>query len=129
MYFVVYILSIKENRTVPRSWIRHVGGYLESFINNGINHNRYFYTFWTHRQEAFDENGIPRSNYPINIQANVRSDFPREGFYRCYIKKFYCKLYFSSFEGSLRLDLKPKRSVYFKIFELKKIIYNTSFSS
>lgn len=91
MYFVVYILDIKQNRTVPHSWIRHMSGHLESFMNYGVNRNRLFYTFWTIRPEAFDVNGVPRANYPINVQANVRNDFPREGFYRCHIKKFYCE--------------------------------------
>lgn len=97
MYFIVYILDIKQNRTVPHAWIRHVGGYLESFINNGINRNHCFYTFWTDRPEAFDGNGIPRCDYRINVRANVRTDFPHEGFYRCHIKKFYCKFYLEIF--------------------------------
>lgn len=91
MYFVVYILDLRENRTVPHAWIRRVGAYLESFINYGINRNRYFYTFWTDRPEAFDANGMPRCDYRVNANAQIRTDFPREGFYRCYIKRFYCK--------------------------------------
>lgn len=93
MYFVVYILDIKQNRTVPHAWIRHMKDHIETFINNGLNHNRKFYTFWTHRPEAFDNTGVPRADYRINFAAQIANgnDFPREGWYRCQLKKFHRK--------------------------------------
>lgn len=91
MYFVVYIVDIKQNRTVPHTWIRDVNNFIEMFINSGIKHNRTFYTFWTHRPEAFDVHGIPRKNYRVNLKATGNNVFPHEGWYRCFIKKFRCE--------------------------------------
>lgn len=91
MYFVVFLLDIKKNITVPHTWIRNINCHLESFINNGLNCNRNFYTFWTDDDEAFDNNGLPREEYPVNNEASERSIYPNEGWYQCRMKKFRSK--------------------------------------
>lgn len=98
MYFVVFFVGIRENRTVPHAWIRNVNDYIESFINNGLNRNRLYFCFWTDHPDAFDDNGTPRATYKINHQASVRNDFPHEGFYRCHIKKFHCKFFLQTYK-------------------------------
>lgn len=89
MYFVVFILQIKEYRVVPYSWILDVHSHMEKFINNGLNSNRRFYTFWTTEPAAFDCNGMPQLKYRPDFNAGFNL-FPTEGWYECKIRKFQC---------------------------------------
>lgn len=88
MYFVVFILQTRQNQIVPYSWIKDLNEFIERFINNGVNSNIDFEVFWTHRSDAFDQNGLPRSDYPTNPTASKQSQFPFEGWYPCRIRKF-----------------------------------------
>lgn len=85
MYFIVYILPIKELRVVPYRWTRGLN--YEYAINNGVNRNVKISTFWTSDPVAFDLNGVPRIRYLPNFTASGQQ-FPAEGWYPCNIVKF-----------------------------------------
>lgn len=85
MYFVVFIPQIKKHRVVPYKWVRGID--YERIINNGLNKNIKFHTFWTNDGNAFDEHGIPRNEYIPNPNA-TGTVFPNPGWYLCQIRKF-----------------------------------------
>lgn len=84
MYFIAFILQIKENRVVPYKWTRGIN--YEATINNGLNKNIKFHAFWTNDENAFDEHGLPKTNYIPNPNASG-TVFPAEGWYLCQVKK------------------------------------------
>lgn len=85
MFFIAFFIQTKEHRVVPYKWIR--GVQYEQLINYGLNPHRKFNAFWTDNKDAFDENGVARCNYPVNLDANG-TIFPNEGWYLCHIKRF-----------------------------------------
>lgn len=90
MYFIVYILQTKEHHVVPYKWTRGIN--YESTMNDGLNRNLKFRTFWTRERSAFDANGVPRINYTPEPNAPQFPDegkqFPDEGWYQCKAVKF-----------------------------------------
>lgn len=85
MYFIAFILQIKENRVVPHKWTRGIN--YESAMNFGLNKNIRFHVFWTNDPNAFDEHGVPKIDYIPNPNA-CGTVFPAEGWYLCKVKKF-----------------------------------------
>lgn len=62
--------------------------YFEDFINNGLNAHRRFLVFYTNNPDAFDINGMPRTDFKLNSNAGLIEDFPKEGWYECQIRRF-----------------------------------------
>lgn len=89
MYFIVYIIQSRQHVVVPYSWIR-LNSHMENLINNGINSGLAFTVFYTNNPDAY-HNGVPRADYEPNVLATSVSQFPNEGWYTCYIRKFKCK--------------------------------------
>lgn len=85
MYFIAFILQIKQNRVVPYNWTRGID--YETTMNDGLNKNVRFRTFWTDDANAFDENGVPKKNY-APVPNAIGTVFPAEGWYWCHLKKF-----------------------------------------
>lgn len=89
MYFVVYVLQTKQNLVVPASWISSADKLIEHFINYSINSNKSFLFYWTGNPQAFHGNGLPRFEYKPNVHAVSTNEFPKEGWYRCQMKRFH----------------------------------------
>lgn len=93
MFFVVFILSAKKNVIVPHSWIHNIDLIFESLVNNGMNRNQKFKSFWSNEQEAMNADGIPLASYmPIRFESNAMRrrvfPFPEEGWYDSKIRRF-----------------------------------------
>lgn len=99
MYFIVYVIQSNRYLVVPISWISSVDTLIEYFINYSVNSNKQFSFFWTDNPLAFNNDGLPRTDYLPNVHAGSNSVFPSEGWYRCQIKRFFCKFssYFSNY--------------------------------
>lgn len=89
MYFIVYLINEKKCVTVPHTWIQDMHEYIENFVNNGLNKKK-FLTFYTDNSAAF-EGTLPRASHSPNLGASLNASFPKEGWYRCYVRKFKCK--------------------------------------
>lgn len=88
MYFIVYILQISQYVVVPFSWLK-LDGFMEMIVNNGINSNITFDVFYTQNPDAF-VNGVPRADFAPNMLAGSNSRYPRESWYKCFIRRFKC---------------------------------------
>lgn len=65
-------------------------------MNNGVNSNRKFKSFWSDEQAAMNADGIPLASYmPIRFDTCAMRGrvfkFPEEGWYECKIRRFKCK--------------------------------------
>lgn len=83
---------------VPISWISSASKLIEHFINYSVNSNQKFLFFWTENPEAFNVDGSPRKEYEPNIRASLTAEFPAEGWYSCYIKRFMCEFMLEFFQ-------------------------------
>lgn len=92
MYFIVYICQTSRYVVVPYTWIQ-LNNFMEWMVNNGINSNITFEVFYTENPDAF-ENEVPRINFAPNVHASSESQFPNEGWYTCFIRRFHSMYYF-----------------------------------
>lgn len=91
MFFIVYILQKSQHVVVPYSWLKY-DAFMECIVNNGINSNITFEVFYTQNADAFVNGvplGVPRTEFEPNVHASSESQFPNEGWYRCFIRRFY----------------------------------------
>lgn len=94
MYFIVYIRQTSQYVVVPYSWIK-LNDFMEWIVNNGINSNVPFEVFYTQNDDAY-ENGVPRIDFAPNVHASCESQFPNEGWYSCFIRRFKCMFFLKS---------------------------------
>lgn len=85
MYFVVFFLQAKKHYVIPYKWVRDID--YERIIIYGVNKNIKFHAFGTNDENAFDDHGVPRSNYIPNPNAHGQV-FPDDGWYLCHIRRF-----------------------------------------
>ncbi|XP_055308955.1 uncharacterized protein LOC129572867 [Sitodiplosis mosellana] len=84
MYFVVYIVDLNTTLILPSTWVRDIDDHIEKFINLSLNTAQSFLCFYTNDEEAFEENGAPKMDYPANFDLQSRTDFDGPG---CFIAK------------------------------------------
>lgn len=119
MYFIAYISQIKEHRVVPFRWTRGIN--YENTLNNGLNRNITFHTFWTRDPYAFDRDGVPKFSYAPDPNARGKK-FPDDGWYECKVVKFKGK--WSEFiRRPIYLYIQPINVFFFKVAHSEAVAY------
>lgn len=86
MYF--NIINLKESLILPTSWIQDIDDHLEKFINRSLNTAQRFLCFYTNDENAFEENGEPKFDYPANFSLQLRNDFDAPCCFMAKLKHF-----------------------------------------
>lgn len=98
MYYVVFFKDLKKNYIVPKQWIKDIKLHKEKFYNNSVNHSQTFMCFYTNNPDAFDDDGIPKGNFPPNFDADVRTELDVEGLFHVKLKVYKGNLSLKGFE-------------------------------
>lgn len=64
-----------------------INNHMEKFLNYGINSNQVFRCFYPSNEQAFDENGCPKSEFQPNFDLLLRDNFDVDGCFLGKIKK------------------------------------------
>lgn len=75
MYYVVFFVDLTKNFIVPKQWIKDIKLHKEKFYNFSLNSNQIFTCYYTNNEDAFDADGLPKSDFPPNFAAPMRNDF------------------------------------------------------
>lgn len=97
MFYVVFLLEVKELVVIPYEWIEESEDNWEKFVKNGLNTSQKFKCFYSQHENAISLDGKPNSSYPPCFeQKSVR--FPNEGWYEGKLLMFKGNYYYFSFE-------------------------------
>lgn len=76
---------------IPTKWVYQNERQWEKFVNIGLNTNQTHRVFYTENQLAYDQSGVPLSDFEVNFDLNATT-FPEEGCYDGKLIKFYGEL-------------------------------------
>lgn len=92
MYFVIFANSLQKHLIVPDRWIQDNN--FEKHVHHGLNTNQLYRCFYTSKAEAFDGNGEPKREYPVNHRLDlITADVAPQGDFNvlCQLRRFFCK--------------------------------------
>lgn len=94
MYYIVFFEDLKKNWVVPKQWMKDIKSHKEKFYNNSLNHVQTFICFYTTDPNAFDDSGLPKSDYIPKFDIQVRNALNGDGLFHVKLKAYKGKILF-----------------------------------
>lgn len=87
-FIIAYFKTANVNKIIPAAWVADVDTHLEKFLNAGLNSAQTYTCFYTNNAEAFDAQGLPKTDFPSNFDAPFRGDFDGDGRFAIKLKSY-----------------------------------------
>lgn len=88
MYYVAFFIKLKKNLIVPKQWLQDIKSHKEKFINKSLNSMQKFTCFYTTNEAAFDDDGLPKGDFPPNFNGHFSENLDGDGLFEVKLKAY-----------------------------------------